>query len=100
MSEGELRRWYNPPWFSEHIPSTPYDPRVLREAFEKASSSLLLILNQYHFIFLVFEVLTYFYLFWWESLSLEDLLCSLNFCDQDFSYLDHQWMNMEWRYWL
>uniref|UniRef100_A0A977Q795 Asparagine synthetase [glutamine-hydrolyzing] n=1 Tax=Vitis vinifera TaxID=29760 RepID=A0A977Q795_VITVI len=33
---GELRRWYNPPWYSEHIPSTPYDPLVLREAFEKA----------------------------------------------------------------
>ncbi|RVX23836.1 Asparagine synthetase [glutamine-hydrolyzing] 3 [Vitis vinifera] len=26
---GELRRWYNPPWYSEHIPSTPYDPLVL-----------------------------------------------------------------------
>ncbi|KAJ9670080.1 hypothetical protein PVL29_026562 [Vitis rotundifolia] len=36
MSAGELRRWYNPPWYSEHIPSTPYDPLVLREAFEKA----------------------------------------------------------------
>ncbi|GFY94043.1 asparagine synthetase 3 [Actinidia rufa] len=34
--QGGLRRWYNPPWFSEHIPSTPYDPLVLREAFEKA----------------------------------------------------------------
>lgn len=33
---GELRRWYNPPWFSESIPSTPYDPLVLRRAFEKA----------------------------------------------------------------
>ncbi|ONK80894.1 uncharacterized protein A4U43_C01F22930 [Asparagus officinalis] len=33
---GGLRRWYNPPWFSEHIPSTPYDPLVLRDAFEKA----------------------------------------------------------------
>ncbi|KAK1263044.1 Asparagine synthetase [glutamine-hydrolyzing] 2 [Acorus gramineus] len=32
---GELRRWYNPPWYSESIPSTPYDPLVLREAFEK-----------------------------------------------------------------
>jgi asparagine synthase (glutamine-hydrolysing) len=33
---GSLRRWYNPPWFSEIVPSTPYDPLVLREAFEKA----------------------------------------------------------------
>ncbi|CAA6658823.1 unnamed protein product [Spirodela intermedia] len=33
---GGLRRWYNPPWYSERIPSTPYDPLVLREAFEKA----------------------------------------------------------------
>lgn len=32
---GGLRRWYNPPWFSESIPSTPYDPLALREAFEK-----------------------------------------------------------------
>jgi hypothetical protein len=34
---GGLRRWYNPPWFSETIPSTPYDPTVLREAFERVS---------------------------------------------------------------
>ncbi|KAK9279723.1 hypothetical protein L1049_013405 [Liquidambar formosana] len=34
--EGGLRRWYNPPWFSEAIPSTPYDPLVLRRAFEDA----------------------------------------------------------------
>jgi asparagine synthase (glutamine-hydrolysing) len=33
---GSLRRWYNPPWFSEIVPSTPYDPLVLRDAFEKA----------------------------------------------------------------
>lgn len=31
---GGFRRWYNPPWFSEAIPSTPYDPLVLRKAFE------------------------------------------------------------------
>lgn len=30
-----FRRWYNPPWFSEAIPSTPYDPMVLRHALEK-----------------------------------------------------------------
>ncbi|KAJ0722898.1 putative asparagine synthase (glutamine-hydrolyzing) [Helianthus annuus] len=33
---GGFRRWYNPPWFSETIPSTPYDPLVLRRAFENA----------------------------------------------------------------
>lgn len=33
---GELRRWYNPPWFAETIPSGSYDPLVLRRAFEKA----------------------------------------------------------------
>ncbi|GLT81728.1 hypothetical protein SLE2022_001630 [Rubroshorea leprosula] len=33
---GGLRQWYNPPWFSEAIPSTPYDPLVLRRAFENA----------------------------------------------------------------
>uniref|UniRef100_Q9LKQ9 Asparagine synthetase [glutamine-hydrolyzing] n=1 Tax=Helianthus annuus TaxID=4232 RepID=Q9LKQ9_HELAN len=31
-----FRRWYNLPWFSESIPSTPYDPLVLRCAFENA----------------------------------------------------------------
>ncbi|PRQ48704.1 putative asparagine synthase (glutamine-hydrolyzing) [Rosa chinensis] len=34
--QGGLRRWYNPQWFLEKIPSTPCDPIVLREAFEKA----------------------------------------------------------------
>ncbi|KAJ6733566.1 ASPARAGINE SYNTHETASE [GLUTAMINE-HYDROLYZING] 3 [Salix koriyanagi] len=34
--QGGLRRWYNPTWYSEQIPSTPYDPLVLRGAFEKA----------------------------------------------------------------
>ncbi|KAL0461300.1 UNVERIFIED_CONTAM: Asparagine synthetase [glutamine-hydrolyzing] 2 [Sesamum latifolium] len=33
---GGLRRWYNPPWFAEQIPSAPYEPLVLRKAFEKA----------------------------------------------------------------
>lgn len=33
---GALRRWYNPPWYLEDIPSTPYDPLLLRKAFEKA----------------------------------------------------------------
>ena len=31
---GGLKRWYNPTWFSEAIPSAPYDPLVLRRAFE------------------------------------------------------------------
>uniref|UniRef100_A0A2H4G4Z5 Asparagine synthetase [glutamine-hydrolyzing] n=1 Tax=Triticum turgidum subsp. durum TaxID=4567 RepID=A0A2H4G4Z5_TRITD len=31
-----FKRWYNPPWFSEVIPSIPYDPLRLRSAFEKA----------------------------------------------------------------
>eukprot|EP00271_Cylindrocystis_brebissonii_P021106 TRINITY_DN7378_c1_g1_i1.p1 TRINITY_DN7378_c1_g1~~TRINITY_DN7378_c1_g1_i1.p1 ORF type:complete len:598 (+),score=116.46 TRINITY_DN7378_c1_g1_i1:262-2055(+) len=34
--EGVMRRWYNAPWVSEVVPSTPYDPLVLRAAFEKA----------------------------------------------------------------
>ncbi|GER47624.1 asparagine synthetase [Striga asiatica] len=33
---GGLRRWYNPPWYAEQIPSAPYEPLVLRAAFEKA----------------------------------------------------------------
>ncbi|KAH9701778.1 Asparagine synthetase (glutamine-hydrolyzing) 1 [Citrus sinensis] len=33
---GGLKRWYNPTWYSEAIPSTPYDPLVLRQAFENA----------------------------------------------------------------
>ncbi|KAL6554850.1 Asparagine synthetase [Orobanche gracilis] len=33
---GGLRRWYNPPWYAEQIPSAPYEPFVLRKAFEKA----------------------------------------------------------------
>ena len=40
MCLGELRRWYNPPWFTEMVPSGSYDPLVLRNAFEKASSGL------------------------------------------------------------
>jgi asparagine synthase (glutamine-hydrolysing) len=34
---GGLRRYYNPKWFSEtYVPSSPYEPLVLRAAFEKA----------------------------------------------------------------
>jgi asparagine synthase (glutamine-hydrolysing) len=32
---GGFRRWYNPEWFAELVPATPYQPLVLREAFEK-----------------------------------------------------------------
>ncbi|KAG0572274.1 hypothetical protein KC19_VG081000 [Ceratodon purpureus] len=34
--EGGLRRYYNPPWFNESIPAEPYDPLILRHAFEKS----------------------------------------------------------------
>ncbi|PRQ48736.1 putative asparagine synthase (glutamine-hydrolyzing) [Rosa chinensis] len=33
--QGGLRRWYNPQWFLEKIPSIPYVSIVLHEAFEK-----------------------------------------------------------------
>lgn len=39
--EGGLKRWYNPIWFSEAIPSTPYDPLVLRRAFENVRFKIL-----------------------------------------------------------
>ena len=32
---GGFRRWYNPEWFAELFPETPFQPLVLREAFEK-----------------------------------------------------------------
>ncbi|CAI0387681.1 unnamed protein product [Linum tenue] len=35
---GGFRRWYNPIWFSEAIPSSPYDPLVLRRAFENVKA--------------------------------------------------------------
>lgn len=37
--EGALKRWYNPTWFSEAIPSAPYDPLALRSAFETVKIS-------------------------------------------------------------
>lgn len=36
---GGLKQWYNPLWFSEAIPSTPYDPLVLRHAFENVRNA-------------------------------------------------------------
>ncbi|XP_072996793.1 asparagine synthetase [glutamine-hydrolyzing] 2 [Typha latifolia] len=39
---GGLQRWYNPQWYSEGIPSTPYDSLALREAFEKAVTKRLM----------------------------------------------------------
>ncbi|CAN6542222.1 unnamed protein product [Malus baccata var. baccata] len=41
--QGEIRRWYNPPWFLEQTPSASYDPLVLRKAFEKAVVKRLMI---------------------------------------------------------
>jgi asparagine synthase (glutamine-hydrolysing) len=35
-STGELRRWYNPPWFSEQIPTEKLDLVLLRETLERA----------------------------------------------------------------
>lgn len=32
--EHGFKRWYNPVWFSESIPSNPFDPVALRKAFE------------------------------------------------------------------
>ncbi|CAI5472452.1 unnamed protein product [Closterium sp. Yama58-4] len=40
--EPKIRRWYNPKWYDEHIPDTPYDPLVLRAAFEKAVTKRLM----------------------------------------------------------
>ncbi|KAF8679166.1 hypothetical protein HU200_045932 [Digitaria exilis] len=37
-----FRQWYNPPWYDETIPSTPYNPAALREAFEKAVTKRLM----------------------------------------------------------
>ncbi|CAN0902172.1 Asparagine synthetase [glutamine-hydrolyzing] 1 [Linum grandiflorum] len=39
---GGFRRWYNPRWFSEVVPSTPYDPLALRRAFETAVTKRLM----------------------------------------------------------
>jgi asparagine synthase (glutamine-hydrolysing) len=38
---GGFGRWYNPHWFLEQVPATPYQPLVLREAFEKVRRALL-----------------------------------------------------------
>jgi asparagine synthase (glutamine-hydrolysing) len=36
---GGFGRWYSPPWYDEAIiPSVPYDPMVLRKAFEKVKN--------------------------------------------------------------
>ncbi|CAD5167712.1 unnamed protein product [Musa acuminata subsp. malaccensis] len=47
--KGGLRRWYNPPWFSECTPSAPYDALALREAFEKACADSLLLMTDVPF---------------------------------------------------
>uniref|UniRef100_A0A1J3E231 Asparagine synthetase [glutamine-hydrolyzing] n=1 Tax=Noccaea caerulescens TaxID=107243 RepID=A0A1J3E231_NOCCA len=33
---GGFKQWYNPPWYNEIVPSTPYEPLALRRAFEDA----------------------------------------------------------------
>uniref|UniRef100_A0A1J3HEI5 Asparagine synthetase [glutamine-hydrolyzing] n=1 Tax=Noccaea caerulescens TaxID=107243 RepID=A0A1J3HEI5_NOCCA len=33
---GGFKQWYNPPWYNEIVPSTPYEPLALRSAFEDA----------------------------------------------------------------
>ncbi|CAA0384804.1 unnamed protein product [Arabidopsis thaliana] len=33
---GGFKQWYNPPWFNESVPSTPYEPLAIRRAFENA----------------------------------------------------------------
>uniref|UniRef100_Q9FXL3 Asparagine synthetase [glutamine-hydrolyzing] n=1 Tax=Raphanus sativus TaxID=3726 RepID=Q9FXL3_RAPSA len=35
-SGGGFKQWYNPPWFNESVPSTPYEPLAIRRAFEDA----------------------------------------------------------------
>lgn len=35
--ENNFKRWYSPPWYSGFIPSVPFDPIVLRKAFENVS---------------------------------------------------------------
>ncbi|KAL8140930.1 hypothetical protein V2J09_006951 [Rumex salicifolius] len=34
--------WYNPPWYTEAVPNAPYDPIILRHAFEKAMTKRLM----------------------------------------------------------
>ena len=31
---GGFKQWYNPPWYNESVPSTPYEPLAVRHAFE------------------------------------------------------------------
>ena len=57
MPAGALRRWYNPPWFSEQIPSSPYDPLALRKAFEKVCSGLSLYACLVYVISLLYQAL-------------------------------------------
>mmetsp|Transcript_42057 Transcript_42057/g.50987 ORF Transcript_42057/g.50987 Transcript_42057/m.50987 type:complete len:569 (+) Transcript_42057:118-1824(+) len=33
---GEMKRWYNPKWWDEHIPSAPLDLKAIRTGFENA----------------------------------------------------------------
>ncbi|CAH2065083.1 unnamed protein product [Thlaspi arvense] len=39
---GGFKQWYNPPWFNESVPSTPYEPLAIRRAFEDAVTKRLM----------------------------------------------------------
>jgi len=40
--QGGLRRYFQPKWFDEHIPSAPFDKKVLKEALETAVTKRLM----------------------------------------------------------
>uniref|UniRef100_A0A3P5YV24 Asparagine synthetase [glutamine-hydrolyzing] n=2 Tax=Brassica campestris TaxID=3711 RepID=A0A3P5YV24_BRACM len=39
---GGFKQWYNPPWYNESVPSTPYEPLAVRHAFEAAVTKRLM----------------------------------------------------------
>ncbi|XP_056866631.1 asparagine synthetase [glutamine-hydrolyzing] isoform X3 [Raphanus sativus] len=39
---GGFKQWYNPPWYNESVPSTPYEPLAVRRAFEDAVTKRLM----------------------------------------------------------
>ncbi|XP_013672828.1 asparagine synthetase [glutamine-hydrolyzing]-like isoform X2 [Brassica napus] len=39
---GRFKQWYNPPWYNESVPSTPYEPLAVRRAFEDAVTKRLM----------------------------------------------------------
>lgn len=56
---GGLKQWYNPPWHSEAIPSTPYDPLVLRRAFENVRFIMSIVLKGQETSFIGLFIFTY-----------------------------------------